>query len=199
MVRSMQRTLMTGCLSLQQLTLLLVLTFSGRRKPIAPTCNICLIRKDNTTIWCEVTSSIRTRDVSESEPSPESEDEGQPSLSAAAKVSEIGDSNREASDTKQEAMIELLLCLRPIEDGAVQARPVSMKEKKKAPTCVTTSGTSEEQVSLRASPQRPFKKRRLDMAQRDNSGHEEKTQKLEKPSTDVKRETSERGLQANGL
>merc|ERR1740117_1185680 len=34
---------------------------SNRRpRPLAPTCNICLIRDDLTTIWCEVTSSIRT-------------------------------------------------------------------------------------------------------------------------------------------
>jgi len=32
-----------------------------RSRPLAPTCNICLIRDDLTTIWCEVTSSIRTR------------------------------------------------------------------------------------------------------------------------------------------
>jgi hypothetical protein len=40
---------------------------SARLKPIAPTCNICLVRTDHTTLWCEVTSSIRSKNVDEDE------------------------------------------------------------------------------------------------------------------------------------
>ena len=32
-----------------------------RSRPLAPACNISLIRDDLSTIWCELTSSIRTR------------------------------------------------------------------------------------------------------------------------------------------
>ena len=38
---------------------------SARQRPLAPTCNVTLIRDDLTTILCEVTSSIRTRSLSD--------------------------------------------------------------------------------------------------------------------------------------
>lgn len=64
---------------------------------------MCLIRQDLTTVWCEVTSSIRTRSAdeesSEATPTPQS---------GAAGVD-----NNVAKDEVR----ELLLCLRPIRDG----------------------------------------------------------------------------------
>merc|ERR1711957_349870 len=36
-----------------------------RKKPLAPTCRMCLIRDDLTTVWCEVTSSIRNKSSDE--------------------------------------------------------------------------------------------------------------------------------------
>jgi len=93
-----------------------------RQKPLAPTCNICLIRDDLTTIWCEVTSSIRTRSLKD-----EAEDANPPALALpqakGSKSSKTGSSD-DASDEKQESkqqqpdeIKELLLCLRPIRDG----------------------------------------------------------------------------------
>jgi PAS domain-containing protein len=85
-----------------------------RIKPLAPACNICLIRDDLTTIWCEVTSSIRTRSLKD-----ESSDETMGPLEAKA-VSSNATTSADASkwgDEDQGEVKELLLCLRPIRDG----------------------------------------------------------------------------------
>jgi hypothetical protein len=69
---------------------------------------MCLIRDDLTTLWCEVTSSIRTRTLDE-EPSD--------TLSQLTPPAESGTASPvESMPTKVEVK-ELLLCLRPIGDG----------------------------------------------------------------------------------
>jgi hypothetical protein len=65
---------------------------------------MCLIRKDLSTVWCEVTSSIRTRTSDEEEG-----EETTPSLQPSG-------SNFDGNGTKQ-GQLELLLCLRPIREG----------------------------------------------------------------------------------
>jgi hypothetical protein len=75
-----------------------------RTKPLAPTCRICIIRQDLTTVWCEVTSSIRTRS---------SDEETSDSLEEPFESSEVA---VVAAPPKTEVK-ELLLCLRPIRDG----------------------------------------------------------------------------------
>lgn len=88
----------------------------SRSKPLAPACNVCLIRDDLTTIWCEVTSSIRTRS---------SDDEGvdeQTSMGPleASVVSSNALKSLHSSDedpSSKSDIKELLLCLRPIRDG----------------------------------------------------------------------------------
>lgn len=110
-----------------------------RRKPLAPTCNICLIRQDLSTLWCEVTSSIRTRTVEEESnflecddlkpPPPPSSSEPSQSKQAEQKASEVIETGVRMSfkgsdssmcdrerDTPDEVK-EILLCLRPIRDG----------------------------------------------------------------------------------
>lgn len=86
-----------------------------RPKPLAPTCNICLIREDLSTIWCEVTSSIRTRSLHEETP------ETAVILSSVkAVVSSTSSSNAVVDNKEQNApktVKELLLCLRPIREG----------------------------------------------------------------------------------
>jgi hypothetical protein len=68
---------------------------------------VCLIRDDLTTIWCEVTSSIRTKDVPE-EPEKSSEE--------GTSVDQLPTSSESDSAPLVETK-ELLLCLRPIRDG----------------------------------------------------------------------------------
>lgn len=65
---------------------------NNRKMPLAPTCRICLIKNDLTTVWCEVTSSIRYK-------------------SEELKVYE----NSDTSGTKFD--LEVLFCLRPIRDS----------------------------------------------------------------------------------
>jgi len=82
-----------------------------RPKPLAPACNICLIRDDLTTIWCEVTSSIRTRSLRD-----ENIDEELGPLEAKLFPPSVAQSLDEDPSSKGEIK-ELLLCLRPIRDG----------------------------------------------------------------------------------
>ena len=90
--------------------------FSGhRKKPLAPTCKVCLIRDDLTTVWCEVTSSIRTRTLEEDIPDTQS-------TTISSTVAKSADtppssSDNPSSSSKEDPVKELLLCLRPIRDG----------------------------------------------------------------------------------
>mgnify|MGYP006101885321 CR=1 FL=1 len=71
-------------------------------KPLAPTCRMCLIRDDLTTVWCEVTSSVRNKS---------SEEDSGEELTTNSKSTE----SSETSGTKIDQ--EILLCLRPIRNG----------------------------------------------------------------------------------
>jgi len=76
-----------------------------RKKPLAPTCRMCLIRDDLTTVWCEVTSSIRSiRNKSSDEDAWEEK-----------AIHSNSPENSEISRTKIDQ--ELLLCLRPIRNS----------------------------------------------------------------------------------
>jgi hypothetical protein len=88
---------------------------SSRPKPLAPTCNICVIRKDLSTVWCEVTSSIRTRNTEDDESG-----EALSSLTGSGNKtssSESGSADEQQQDNKPSSTHELLLCFRPIRDG----------------------------------------------------------------------------------
>jgi len=80
-----------------------------KSRPLAPTCNICLIRDDLSTIWCEVTSSIHTTTLS---------DENERSICPSHKdKKESVNSNDQELEAQVTPRKELLLCLRPIRDG----------------------------------------------------------------------------------
>lgn len=100
----------------------------GRNKPLAPTCNICLIRDDLTTLWCEVTSSIRTRSVEDDSPEDQVSASGgktctkngvtQPNTGSKSSKASAVSSDEAPAPTKQKRLTkEFLLCLRPIRDG----------------------------------------------------------------------------------
>jgi len=88
----------------------------GRFRPLAPTCNICLIRADLTTIWCEVTISIKTSPVGGETvenllpPNDKCLSESSKPLNAVI--------NDQTQPRPVDEVKELLLCLRPIRDGA---------------------------------------------------------------------------------
>ena len=62
-----RNSLMSRCFvyKLLEFSLIAPCFFSDRRQKLAPTCRLCLIRDDLTTVWCEVTSSIRDRSLDE--------------------------------------------------------------------------------------------------------------------------------------
>ena len=122
---------------------------------------MCLIRDDLTTVWCEVTSSIRDRSLDE-------EGEEKPAAESA------GASSDPTALTLENK--ELLLCLRPIRDGekkvdeSLRFRPVSMDVSPQAEEpMVSASGgdTATEQKSASSlsssnkESKRPPKKRAL--------------------------------------
>jgi len=76
---------------------------NDQQKPLAPTCRLCLIREDLSTVWCEVTSSLRTR-------SPEEDQQ-------ESQTNESKGSVNVAIDSPKATVKEVLLCLRPIRDG----------------------------------------------------------------------------------
>lgn len=124
----------------------------GRRKPIAPTCDICLIRKDLTTLWCEVTSSIRTKEPDEDCADSGSTDSKKKSDSKSSLIDNFGDEKGEIQVEK-----ELLLCLRPIRDGEHNMHDSKLRFEKKGKKKKRLS--SEDDGALNAAPNRPFKKR----------------------------------------
>lgn len=81
------------------------------KKPLAATCRMCLIRQDLTTVWCEVTSSVRTR-MSDEE-----------SFDSPSNPSKSSDTAEEPAPTAapREDQLEILLCLRPIRNGEKRA------------------------------------------------------------------------------
>eukprot|EP00536_Pseudo-nitzschia_multiseries_P012848 jgi/Psemu1/290540/fgenesh1_pg.512_\ len=74
-----------------------------RKKPLAPTCRMCLIRVDLTTVWCEVTSSIRNKSADDD----------------AGDVKATNSKSTESSETSGPKLDqEILLCLRPIRNSS---------------------------------------------------------------------------------
>lgn len=71
--------------------------------PFSLTCTVCLIRRDRSTVWCEVTSSLHTSVVS-----PEG------SNTAAAAAASTGETSEETTTAPDP---EVLLCLRPFREG----------------------------------------------------------------------------------
>ena len=94
----------------------------SRPRPLAPTCNVCLIKDDLGTIWCEVTSSIWTRSVDNEvgdavTSSSSGEKSSDPVNEKNDNSASRGSTNEESSPKPANVVRELLLCLRPIRDG----------------------------------------------------------------------------------
>ena len=120
------------------------------KKSLTPTCRMCLIREDLTTVWCEVTSSLRTR-------SAEEESLESPSTS-------------KGTDTATKAEVqELLLCMRPIRDGdkkvdeSLRFVPPKRIETEKSPEVASGEGmvSSSSGEARKEELKRPPKKRLL--------------------------------------
>lgn len=75
----------------------------SRSRPLAPACNVCLIRSDLSTVWCELTSSIRTRPTR--------------LISQAQGGSQKNGKSENNVGSSEKEEKELLLCFRPIREG----------------------------------------------------------------------------------
>jgi len=105
----------------------------GRRiRRYAPACRLLMIRSDLSTVWCEVTSSIRTRCLRTEADEAISPFEKPVKGKSATQQTSLQSSN--TSDSGEEfEMKELLLCLRPIREGSEPAPP-NLQFKARAPT-----------------------------------------------------------------
>ena len=131
---------------------------------MAPTCNVCLIRNDLTTIWCEVTSSIRTRSLKEE--SGEISPAPQGRSSSTTKAPSVP-----AEPAQNDEIKELLLCLRPVRDGEETVdeslRFVRQSESREAPVEGAATSTSpstnatDSNSGESGEAKRPMKKRPL--------------------------------------
>mmetsp|Transcript_797 Transcript_797/g.1768 ORF Transcript_797/g.1768 Transcript_797/m.1768 type:complete len:727 (+) Transcript_797:249-2429(+) len=147
---------------------------NGRRKPLAPTCTICLVRRDMVTIWCEVTSSIRTVEIPREAMAVDGvSDDGKSSFKSGAKVGTKSEEMSAPSEPDAPPEKELLLCLRPIRD--FEAKKIEGKGfgsicKKKSPSASPT----------RSESTKPPKKRK----QEDSPSEEEPPSKKAAPASD---------------
>lgn len=155
-----------------------------RQRPLAPTCNVCLIRDDLTTIWCEVTSSICTRSLTEEYVNLTFVSNNTSTQGLSSQTSSSADSKsaqqRERSDSFQRDEVkEFLLCLRPIRDGEVKVgkkfrfvpstKPINLKQEveiEMASTVMISSGGGntpclEHDIPVESSKNHPMKKRSL--------------------------------------
>jgi hypothetical protein len=95
----------------------------GRAKALAPTCNICLIKKDQATVWCEVTYSVNEKDDREVQISDTASEERTNKKESSTKVTVNTTASSDCESLprpEQKPVKELLLCLRPIRDGDVK-------------------------------------------------------------------------------
>lgn len=136
---------------------------AGRRKPLAPTCTICLIRKDMTTVWCEVTSSIRTVErVRDSLAIDGVSDDGK-SRKSVSKIGTKSEEESAPSETEAPPEKELLLCLRPIRDGKVKMEGelgLDGISKKKSPAASTSRSQSSKPPRKRCQADAPLEDER---------------------------------------
>ena len=121
-----------------------------RARPMAPSRNVCLIRSDLSSIWCELTSSIRTS-------------------VALPDDAERGSVSKEGSEEQEEPVElekEILLCFRPIQEGEKVSTDFTFNHAVKhgisessgdAATNSTNPASTETQLDV--SKNRPLKKR----------------------------------------
>jgi hypothetical protein len=125
-----------------------------RARPMAPSRNVCLIRSDLSSIWCELTSSIRTTIVPP-------DDTGRGSVSK--------DGSAEAENAEQSEK-EILLCFRPIREGEKVSSELRFKrvpEKHGISESSGDAGTSSTQpasteTQLDVPKNKPLKKRSME-------------------------------------
>lgn len=142
-----------------------------RLKPLAPTCNVCLVRSDLSTLWCEVTSSVRTRDPNEtmSQLSDSAWEDSKPFSKNTKRTDDTKSSSMETMESSEDLPVlplvrEVLLCLRPIRDGEKADESLRFSPKLISEAAFSSSGGDfsdpQEACELARASGRPLKKRR---------------------------------------
>jgi len=85
---------------------------------LPPACKVSLIRNDLSTIWCELTASIRTKaEPIAVPPSSPVKQGGKPKKEGSNSNSESNEESTSSSESEQQTEKELLLCFRPFREG----------------------------------------------------------------------------------
>ena len=85
---------------------------------LPPACKVSLIRNDLSTIWCELTASIRTKaEPIAVPPSSPVKQGGKPKKEGSNSNSESNEESTSSSEPEQQTEKELLLCFRPFREG----------------------------------------------------------------------------------
>lgn len=128
-----------------------------RTRPLAPACNVRLIRKDLSSIWCELTSSIRTR------PSNDNDNEFNIIPSSQYKTGNNPKAGSESVCSSVTEEKELLLCFRPTREGGTvgeelrfcsqiekcdESNGQDSSEKRKVSLSLTNSSSSKDEVAF---------------------------------------------------
>lgn len=157
------------------------------KKRLAPSCRVCLIREDLTTVWCEVTSSMRTR-------SPDEDTEEFDLDTSKSSISAV-----EAAPKPEYK--EILLCLRPIHDGEKKAdeslRFVAQKTTYESEESLPISGSGEGMVSSSSGDARNQEKPELAKSS-SGSGESNSTSAAPSSQEQLKRLPKKRQLTCHG-
>jgi ribosomal protein L19E len=125
-----------------------------RTRPLAPACNVRLIRNDLSTIWCELTSSIRTRPPDDADMELNIIPQSQLKQGGNNIQKNNGSSNNNNNDESNESALssegsgqeekELLLCFRPIREGDMVGEELRFSPNKASESEETMDGTSDD-------------------------------------------------------
>lgn len=166
-----------------------------RTRPLAPACNVRLIRNDLSTIWCELTSSIRTRPLNDVDkelnivPTPQIKHGGNNAPKNTSNNNNLG-SNESAASSEGMAQEEkeLLLCFRPIREGDMVGEELRFCSKQGREGEKTADGTSDGGPTNASSDDRKMSastNRKVSASTNHSSSNDDDNVKMAAPDLDV--------------
>jgi PAS domain-containing protein len=101
-----------------------------RVRPLAPTCNLCLIRSNLSSVWCEVTFSVRSKTAVKEQEDVISVEEAP--VSKNVNIKNLKNSvEKEIEEEENTPEMEILLCFRPIREGGKVSEDLRFDPSKK--------------------------------------------------------------------
>lgn len=165
----------------------------GRKyRPLAPCCNVRLVRADLTTLWCELTLSIRTRDLNDED-----------SELGIIDLNPKPTTDSESNEPREEK--ELLLCFRPFliggkvgdelkfpphqisessnaNEGSGDITSSNKSSSNKSSSNKSSSGNDDKKAANSGSDA-PSSETQLNVASENSNEHHQKKRSLENPDT----------------